>query len=51
MAKVGVYDQQIKDLVKVAKPNKITPAQIEIWDIAGLIKGSSKGAGLGNKFL
>jgi len=26
MAKVGVYDQQIKDLVKVAKPNKITPA-------------------------
>lgn len=29
----------------------MTPAQIEIWDIAGLIKGASEGAGLGNKFL
>lgn len=29
----------------------MTPCQIEIWDIAGLIKGASEGAGLGNKFL
>lgn len=35
----------------MAKPEKVTPCQIEIWDIAGLIKGASEGAGLGNKFL
>ena len=51
MAKVAVHDSQIKALVKAAKPEKVTPAQIEIWDIAGLIKGASEGAGLGNKFL
>ena len=38
-------------MVKIANPEKVTPAQIEIWDIAGLIKGASEGAGLGNKFL
>ena len=46
-----MHDTNIKSLVSVAKPEKITPAQIEIWDIAGLIKGASEGAGLGNKFL
>ena len=51
VAKVAVHDTNIKSLVSVAKPEKITPAQIEIWDIAGLIKGASEGAGLGNKFL
>jgi ribosome-binding ATPase len=48
---VAVHDWQIKELVKVAKPGKVTPCQIEFWDIAGLIKGASEGAGLGNKFL
>jgi ribosome-binding ATPase len=51
VAKVAVHDTSIKKLVSVAKPEKVTPAQIEIWDIAGLIKGASEGAGLGNKFL
>ena len=51
VAKVAVYDKQIKQLVEAAQPEKVTPAQIEIWDIAGLIKGASEGAGLGNKFL
>ena len=51
VAKVAVYDEQIKALVKSANPEKVTPCQIEIWDIAGLIKGASEGAGLGNKFL
>ena len=37
--------------MEVAKPKTVTPCQIEIWDIAGLIKGASEGAGLGNKFL
>ena len=36
---------------EAGKPDKVTPAQIEIHDIAGLIKGASEGAGLGNKFL
>ena len=51
MAKVAVHDRQIRTLTKAASPEKVVPAQIEIWDIAGLIKGASEGAGLGNKFL
>ena len=35
----------------MAKPEKVVPCQIEIWDIAGLVKGSNEGAGMGNKFL
>ncbi len=51
VAKVAVHDRQIRALAKAASPEKVVPAQIEIWDIAGLIKGASEGAGLGNKFL
>jgi small GTP-binding protein len=51
VAKVAVYDSQVKALIKAANPEKVSPCQIEIWDIAGLIKGASEGAGLGNKFL
>ena len=51
VAKVGVYDKQIRALTKACQPEKVVPAQIEMWDIAGLIKGASEGAGLGNKFL
>jgi len=40
--------QQLADLII---PNKIVPTQLEIVDIAGLVKGASKGEGLGNKFL
>lgn len=50
-AKVGIYDETMERLEIAAKPEKIVPAQLEVWDIAGLIKGASKGAGLGNRFL
>ncbi|HEU4858826.1 MAG TPA: redox-regulated ATPase YchF, partial [Chitinophagaceae bacterium] len=38
-------------LAELVKPNKIVPTQLEIVDIAGLVRGASKGEGLGNKFL
>lgn len=48
---VAVPDSRIDALVKMYEPDKITPAVIEFVDIAGLVKGASKGEGLGNKFL
>ena len=48
---VAVPDERIKDLSGIYNPKKVTPAIIEFVDIAGLIKGASKGEGLGNRFL
>lgn len=48
---VTVPDSRIDELVKMYKPAKTTYATIEFVDIAGLVKGASKGEGLGNKFL
>ncbi|MCL1789691.1 MAG: redox-regulated ATPase YchF [Oscillospiraceae bacterium] len=48
---VPVPDYRLDELAKIYNPQKITPAIFEIVDIAGLIKGASKGEGLGNKFL
>ena len=48
---VNVPDKRLKVLADLVKPEKIVPTQIEIVDIAGLVKGASKGEGLGNKFL
>lgn len=48
---VDVYDERLINLAKLYNTNKIIPAQIEFVDIAGLVKGASEGAGLGNKFL
>ena len=48
---VAVPDSRIDALAKMYNPAKITPATIEFVDIAGLVKGASKGEGLGNKFL
>lgn len=48
---VAVPDKRIDALVEMYHPAKITPATIEFVDIAGLVKGASKGEGLGNKFL
>ncbi|MBQ7549120.1 MAG: redox-regulated ATPase YchF [Clostridia bacterium] len=48
---VAVPDERIDALVEMYHPVKITPATIEFVDIAGLVKGASKGEGLGNKFL
>lgn len=48
---VDVPDDRLYKLSDLVKPNKIVPTQIELVDIAGLVKGASKGEGLGNKFL
>lgn len=48
---VDVPDPRILKLAELVNPNRIVPTQIEIVDIAGLVKGASKGEGLGNKFL
>ncbi len=48
---VNVPDERIDKLEELVKPNRTVPTQIEIVDIAGLVKGASKGEGLGNKFL
>ena len=48
---VPVPDERLENLAKIYKPEKITHAVIEFVDIAGLVKGASKGEGLGNKFL
>ena len=48
---VDVPDERIDELAKMYNPKKVTRAFIEFVDIAGLVKGASKGEGLGNKFL
>jgi len=46
-----VPDSRLETLAKLSKPEKTVPATLEVWDIAGLVKGASKGEGLGNQFL
>ena len=48
---VAVPDARLDKLAEIYEPDKKTPAVIEFVDIAGLVKGASQGAGLGNKFL
>ena len=48
---VAVPDERLDKLAQMYNPEKITPAIIEFVDIAGLVKGASRGEGLGNKFL
>ncbi|MBE7032565.1 MAG: redox-regulated ATPase YchF [Ruminococcaceae bacterium] len=48
---VAVPDERLDRLAEMYDPDKVTPAVIEFVDIAGLVKGASKGEGLGNKFL
>ncbi len=48
---VIVPDERVSKLVELYEPKKIVPATIEFVDIAGLVKGASKGEGLGNQFL
>lgn len=48
---VTVPDGRLKTLESLVKPHKVIPTVIEFVDIAGLVKGASKGEGLGNKFL
>ena len=48
---VAVPDERLDRLADMYQPEKVTPATIEFVDIAGLVRGASKGEGLGNKFL
>ena len=48
---VNVPDSRLEKLEKLVNPERVLPATVEIVDIAGLVKGASKGEGLGNKFL
>ncbi len=48
---VAVPDPRLDEIAKIVKPQKIVPTTMEFVDIAGLVKGASKGEGLGNQFL
>ena len=48
---ISVPDERLEVLSRIVNPNRVVPATVEIVDIAGLVKGASKGEGLGNKFL
>lgn len=48
---ISVPDPRLTKLVELCKPKSVVPATVEIVDIAGLVKGASRGEGLGNKFL
>jgi len=47
----NVPDERLYKLETLVKPERVLPATVEIVDIAGLVKGASKGEGLGNQFL
>ncbi|MCX8116454.1 MAG: redox-regulated ATPase YchF [Desulfobacterota bacterium] len=48
---VPVPDPRLEELARRIRPKKVTPTTLEFFDIAGLVKGASKGEGLGNQFL
>ncbi|MGF1572284.1 MAG: redox-regulated ATPase YchF [Sumerlaeia bacterium] len=48
---VPVPDERLAKLAEIVKPNRIVPSTVEFVDIAGLVKGASRGEGLGNQFL
>ena len=51
VGKVAVPDPRLQALADIAKPQRVLPTMMEFVDIAGLVQGASKGAGLGNQFL
>ncbi len=51
VGKVGVPDDRLDKIAQIVNPAKVVPTQLEFVDIAGLVKGASKGEGLGNQFL
>lgn len=51
VGRVGVPDDRLETLASIAKSGKVLPTQLEFVDIAGLVRGASKGEGLGNQFL
>ena len=48
---ITVPDERLNKLAEIEHPQRVIPTTVEIVDIAGLVKGASKGEGLGNKFL
>jgi ribosome-binding ATPase len=48
---ITVPDERLNELERLVKPQRVVPTTVEIVDIAGLVKGASKGEGLGNQFL
>ncbi|HRV53873.1 MAG TPA: 50S ribosome-binding GTPase, partial [Bacteroidia bacterium] len=48
---ITVPDERLNKLEELVKPQRVVPTTVEIVDIAGLVKGASKGEGLGNQFL
>ncbi|KAG8346221.1 putative 50S ribosome binding GTPase putative B Protein of unknown function (DUF933) [Trypanosoma vivax] len=51
LARVPVVDDRLRQLARFAKAQKVVDVEIDVADVAGLIEGASRGAGLGNKFL
>ena len=51
MGQITVPDERLNKLAELVHPGRIVPATCDIVDIAGLVKGASKGEGLGNQFL
>ncbi len=51
VGRVAVPDPRLEELAKISKSQKILPTQLEFVDIAGLVRGASRGEGLGNQFL
>ena len=51
IGRVALVDRRLNELAKINKPNQIIPTYVDFVDIAGLVKGASKGEGLGNQFL
>ncbi|MBT4699800.1 MAG: redox-regulated ATPase YchF, partial [Rhodospirillaceae bacterium] len=49
--RVGIPDSRLDTIAGIANPKKVVPTQMEFVDIAGLVRGASKGEGLGNQFL
>ena len=49
--RVGVPDSRLERIAEIVKPKNVVPTQLEFVDIAGLVRGASKGEGLGNRFL
>ncbi|MCL4078598.1 redox-regulated ATPase YchF [Coriobacteriia bacterium Es71-Z0120] len=48
---VPVPDRRLDRLAEIVRPERVVPATVEFWDIAGLVRGASEGEGLGNQFL
>jgi GTP-binding protein YchF len=51
VGRVAVPDRRLDEIAAISKSQKVTPTHLEFVDIAGLVKGASRGEGLGNKFL